>query len=329
MKILSSEIQLGSERTSKMTRHVEEKLNYWNNRQSQKPSSPSVGINQDRVLKTVNPSNSKDSDLLPPKLAIVKILLERIFGIDIELVNFDDNVSSESEDNNRQGWGLEYNYSEIKIAHETVKFRSNGTVTTENGSHIQFNLDLRMSKTLYEETHINLKAGDALLDPLVINYDGQGTRLTDSKTSFDIDMDGAAESISFVSEGSGFLALDKNGNGVIDNGSELFGPTENNGFSELEHYDEDGNRWIDENDRVFFQLSLWEKQTSGQSQLTSLKDRGIGAIFLNRVKTDFDLPEGRIRESGIYLNENGSAGIVQEVDLVVGEPSEQQDEDGR
>ena len=50
---------------------------------------------------------------------------------------------------------------------------------------------------------------------------------------FDLDTDGHKEKIEIPGTNSGLLALDKNGNNIIDNGSELFGPTTGNGFPEL------------------------------------------------------------------------------------------------
>lgn len=63
--------------------------------------------------------------------------------------------------------------------------------------------------------------------------------MTDQKFYFDLDADGTADRISMLKSGSGFLALDKNGNGKIDDGSELFGTQSGDGFADLEEYDID------------------------------------------------------------------------------------------
>ena len=76
---------------------------------------------------------------------------------------------------------------------------------------------------------------------------------------FDIDADGEEESISYLQGGSGYLALDKNGDGVINDGSELFGTKSGDGFADLAEYDADGNGWIDENDPIFDKLLIWAK----------------------------------------------------------------------
>ena len=53
-----------------------------------------------------------------------------------------------------------------------------------------------------------------------------------------------------LGKGSGFLALDKDGNGKIDDGNELFGTKSSDGFGDLREYDSDGSGWIDENDEI-------------------------------------------------------------------------------
>ncbi|MDH4320259.1 MAG: hypothetical protein OEV73_02045, partial [Desulfobulbaceae bacterium] len=123
--------------------------------------------------------------------------------------------------------------------------------------------------------------------------------------------------------GSGFLALDHNGDGIINDGSELFGPKTGDGFAELAQYDSDGNGWLDENDPVYNDLRLWILGDEGASYLETLASRGIGALLINSADTLFRLADsnnetlGQIRESSIFLRENGSVGTIQEVDVAV------------
>ena len=60
-----------------------------------------------------------------------------------------------------------------------------------------------------------------------------------------------------------FLALDLNGDGRINNGSELFGALSGNGFADLAQYDSDANGWIDENDEIFQRLKVWSGADDG------------------------------------------------------------------
>ncbi len=121
--------------------------------------------------------------------------------------------------------------------------------------------------------------------------------------------------------GSGYLALDHNGDGIINDGSELFGTSSGNGFADLAKYDEDGNGWIDENDAIWSKLKIWCRDENGKDVLYRLSDKGVGAICLQNVSTDFTVKgqegrtKGAVRNTGIFLYENGAAGTVQHVDL--------------
>ena len=141
---------------------------------------------------------------------------------------------------------------------------------------------------------------------------------------FDIDCDGTDDEISFAGEGSGFLALDRNGDGKVNDGNELFGTKSGDGFKDLSKYDKDKNGWIDENDDVFSRLKVWTKDDNGNDKLIDLKKAGIGALYLGSAGTEFSLnseagnkTNGIIRKTGIYLKESGEIGTIQHVDLAL------------
>jgi hypothetical protein len=223
------------------------------------------------------------------------------------------------------GFGGEYTRQESYTETEQTSFAASGVVRTEDGKEINFSLSLSMSRSYHEESTVSINFGAArqTKDPLVLNFNGSAAQLTGQRFKFDLNSDGKTEGINFVSGGSGFLALDKNGDGKINNGSELFGATSGNGFAELSALDSDHNGWIDENDAVYAQLRIWTKDASGNDQLASLKQVNVGALSLASVATPFDLKDshnalqGQIRSSGIFLQENGNAGIIQQVDLTV------------
>ena len=160
-----------------------------------------------------------------------------------------------------------------------------------------------------------------LCDPLVINLNDNVAGLSDQTFFFDIDADGVKDEISELSKGSGYLALDKNGDGIINDGSELFGTKSGNGFKELSAYDDDGDGWIDEDDEVWSKLKIWTKDEAGKDILLTLKEAGVGAINLQSAKTNFSLNDdknntrGVIRNTGIFLYENGNVGTVQHLDV--------------
>jgi hypothetical protein len=225
----------------------------------------------------------------------------------------------------RAGFGLEYDSRETYLEAESLSFSAKGVVRTADGKQIDFTLDLSLQRVFYSEQSTSLRLGDAVLqqDPLVINFNGSAAQLTSTKFSFDLDTDGSDEQISFVGPNSGFIALDKNGDGRVNNGSELFGTASGNGFNDLAAYDHDRNGWIDDNDPVFSQLKVWMKDAEGKDSLTGLKIMGVGALYLGDINTQFDFKTagneslGTLRASSVYLNENGSVGTLQDVDLTV------------
>ena len=222
----------------------------------------------------------------------------------------------------REGFGLIYDYHESHYEYESTEFKAGGTILTEDGKQIDFSVSLNMSREFYSEQNINIRAGDALKDPLVINFSGNATQLSQRDFYFDIDSDGTKDQISFVGPGSGFLALDKNGDGKINNGTELFGPQSGNGYAELSKYDSDGNNWIDENDAIYESLRIWSINSAGEEQLVALGKVGIGALYLGNVATPFSVKDsdnellGQVRASGIALMESGQVVTMQQVDLV-------------
>ncbi|MCM1162337.1 MAG: hypothetical protein NC412_14115 [Roseburia sp.] len=206
---------------------------------------------------------------------------------------------------------------------EATSFSTTGTVVTADGRQLQFQLDMTMSRSFeayYEENYTKeiLQA----VDPLVINLEGNIASVSDQKFEFDLDGDGILDTISRLEKGSGYLALDKNGDGRINDGSELFGTASGDGFEDLSRYDSDGNGWIDENDEIWGKLLIWTQDEKGKDQLYHLAEAGVGAICLKRVSTEFSLnslkdntTNGQIRKSGIFLYENGNVGTVQHLDL--------------
>ena len=221
------------------------------------------------------------------------------------------------------GAALVYHRQEHYREHERMQFKAEGMIRTADGREIAFSVDIAMSRKFAQESNITMPVENQKIDPLVINFDGKGASLSQHRFAFDLDADGTAEQIASLRPGSGYLALDRNGDGVINDGSELFGPGSGRGFEELAQYDEDGNFFIDEGDSVYHQLRIWMTNEDGTSQLAGLGDMNIGAIFLGHVSSPFQLKDaqnnslGEVANSGIYLTEEGKVGVIQEINLTV------------
>ncbi|MBQ8591284.1 MAG: hypothetical protein IJ485_00835 [Lachnospiraceae bacterium] len=206
---------------------------------------------------------------------------------------------------------------------EETSFSTEGTVVTADGREMTFHLGLDMSRSFsaYYSAHYE-KQSVALCDPLVINLDSNIASVSDQKFYFDLDADGEMESISQLADGSGYLAVDFNGDGVIQDGSELFGTKTCDGFADLANFDSDNNGWIDESDDIWNKLLVWTKDANGEEQLCHIAKKGVGAICLQNAETDFSLTSsednhvnGIIRKTGIFLYENGNVGTIQHLDL--------------
>jgi len=223
--------------------------------------------------------------------------------------------------------------SYIRVSRETfiensMSFSTVAQVKTSDGRLIDIDLQLNMSQSFYEKLDFEALFSNTtvteivLKDPLVINLDIPSAMLGNTKFEFDLDCDGETDQISRLANGSGFLAYDIHGDGVIRDGSQLFGALTGNGFAELAMHDKDGNGWIDENDCIFDKLRVWLVNDDGTHSLFALGELGIGAIFLGSVETDYVLgslndPDGYIRRTGFFLYEDGRAGTIQHVDLRV------------
>lgn len=207
---------------------------------------------------------------------------------------------------------------------ESTTFASTGIVKTADGRSIDFNVEVSMSRACMEKCDMLEVQEYIKTDPLMINLDTNIGSVSDQKFFFDLDSDGKEEEISFAGKDSGFLAWDKNGDGKINDGSELFGTKSGDGFKDLAEYDEDGNGWIDENDSIYSQLKVWTKDENGNDRLIDLKDADVGAIYLRNADTQFSLKDdenklnAEIKKTGIYLKEStGAVGTLNHVDLVV------------
>lgn len=351
MKIAAATLSMQSQHAAVQRQETRESLRMWVG--SERPDFEGrnrthghQGHDQVRLSDSARARHSSESRAIDdaieaadndPMLTIIRRMVELLTGKPVQVYRPDTTLAEATAatpegaptpeaatTNPRAGYGIEYDYHSIREEAETTSFSAQGVVRTADGKEIAFKLDLDMSRYYREEVDNSFRAGDAVRkDPLVINFNGNAAQLTDQRFLFDLNADGSKEELAMLGAGSGYLALDLNGNGTIDSGAELFGPATGSGFAELAAYDQDSNGWIDESDAAYSKLRVWTPAADNAGSLDSLHARNVGALFLGQVATPFELRGaqnsdlGAIAATGLYLTESGTAGTLQEIDLSV------------
>ena len=139
-----------------------------------------------------------------------------------------------------------------------------------------------------EQSELNLNLGSppapAKSDPLVLDLAGNGSSTSGLQHSqrFDLTDDGITDNISAPTGDDALLVLDRNSNGRIDSGRELFGDQNGaaNGFAELARYDDNRDGLINQQDAVYSALRLMTFDSQGRQQLQSLEQAGVASIQL-------------------------------------------------
>lgn len=248
---------------------------------------------------------------LSPKMRRAAQVLEALMGKKIHLNSMHENNRSQG---NHYGWGMEISNSYSLHEAQSLEINTAGRVTTEDGRQIDFSLNMQFYREFSMTSSTVIRAGDPLTDPLVISMDGNAP-IGEGRFAFDLNRGGEVEYIPNLSSNSGFLTLDKNNDGKINDGTELFGPQSGNGFDELAAYDEDNNGWIDENDSVYKSLKLWIKTAEDDKTIT-LQEAGIGALSLSAIEGSFDFKDSenntlaQIQNSSVALTESGEAKAI-------------------
>ena len=184
-------------------------------------------------------------------------------------------------------------------------------------------------KEIHGESDDYDKAGKAQppRDPLIIDLGETGIELRSLEhgVNFDLDNNGFAEKTAWIGTEDGFLALDRNGNGSIDNGGELFGhqvilkdgSKSESGFEALAELDDNGDGIIDNKDSAFANLRVWidanHNGKSDSNELKTLNETGIISISLEHSEVSIVDEEtgARIAESAsVTINKNGAVSTV-------------------
>lgn len=208
----------------------------------------------------------------------------------------------------------QFGISSVQIQ-QTTSLQFQGQFVVRNGEEVRV-IESRLAAT--EETQQVQSA-----EPLVFDLDGDGLELTTVQNGvrFDIKGDGQEVKTAFITGDDAFLALDRNGNGTIDSGKELFGDQHGaaNGIEELRKFDDNHDGYIDSNDAVYDQLRLFvDKNGDGVSQkdeLLTLEEEEISRISLYAKEENQRISGNYMAASTYYERNNGSRNRIGEMYL--------------
>jgi hypothetical protein len=141
--------------------------------------------------------------------------------------------------------------------------------------------------------------------PLVLDLNGDGvhtTALANSTGRFDLLNNGHTINSGWISAQDGFLAIDTNGNGKIDDRSELFGGEIGEGYAKLKTFDTNHDGVVDARDARFNDLKIWQDSNGNHqtdaAEMRSLSEAGISSLNVNHTI----VPE---QQNGNWLLERG------------------------
>ncbi|UII63512.1 calcium-binding protein [Xanthomonas translucens pv. translucens] len=170
-------------------------------------------------------------------------------------------------------------------------------------------------------------------DPLTLDLDGDGIETVSANNGvlFDHDGDGVKSGSGWVAADDGLLVMDRNGNGTIDCGGELFGADTiladgrkaGSGFEALRDLDENGDGIFSKTDAHFNDVRIWrdlnQDGISQAGELFRLSELGIASITLKPTTTaDLDLGNGNVVDNrGTYTRLDGTTGLAGDLQLAV------------
>jgi len=253
-------------------------------------------------VKAIEEENNTYDKPLPPKVALIRMILAGVFGKDFEddvgelafehansppqqsstiqtlqigvFQSADTEISAQNE-NSVDIDGLSFNAGDVlsvtqwQHQQQSLSYQVSGQFDLNGSSYdVNYALDLTSEFTFSQSFEITAAA---LKDPLIVQFGAQGIGSIQGTRSFDLVDEKPNEQLPIFSGDVAYLVYDQNKNGVADNGSELFGPQSGSGFAELAELDSNQNGFIEKEDVAYQSLYLW------QPALTKTEDEGKGA----------------------------------------------------
>ncbi|WKT60104.1 calcium-binding protein [Microbulbifer thermotolerans] len=212
----------------------------------------------------------------------------------------------------------------------------NGGLTIHNYNKDQSSLNIVLSdeednedkdKDKEEDETPEIGEAESRTSPIVIDLDGDGIEtLAVGASYFDLDSDGLSELSGWVGADDGLLVHDRDGDGRISNGAELFGnhsilsngETAEHGFLALAEYDSNGDGLVDAQDSAFSALQIWRdlngNGVSDAGELQSLADVGVVSISTDYSHSDqVDVHGHEHRQVATVMLSDGTASTAADV----------------
>jgi hypothetical protein len=205
----------------------------------------------------------------------------------------------------------------------------NGNITVKNFHNGDLGITLNERKKK-DDDFDNAQEIPTLYDPLTLDLNGNGIETVPTSTPplfFDLNADGIKTSTGWIAPSDGLLVMDRNGNGAIDNGAELFGdatpkydaagnPTTGrtaDGFAALAQEDTNHDGVVNNNDANWANLKIWQDLNqdgiSQSNELTTLDQQGITSFNTGRTLNKQLLANGnQMADLGTYTRVDGSTG---------------------
>ncbi len=266
------------------------------------------------------------SSALDPHLQTMIALLREMFGQEVNLLQPMQAVGGQhagSSQGSQASPGVRQRIETVAIRETTsLQFEASGQVQTADHQTIQFQFSFALQTETELVRTVRTRAEAGMRDPLVLNFSGNSVSLNGQKLNLDLFNDGQQKAIPMLNNGA-YLARRQHPADEISQGSQLFGPATGDGFAELSKLDADHNQWIDAADPAFAELGLLSSSPQGKPQFTSLREAGVGALYLGQVATEklLTTPDqklaGKLGASGLWLGEHGQVGSMQHIDLLV------------
>ena len=257
---------------------------------------------------------------------ILKAFIQRFLGIDFQAsiqLNPDDWQADPLQlDPALAGLEIEFERIEERFEAESLRLDMQASLQLADGRRLDASLSLAMDRQFYSRNAIHLQSGQRQ-DPLILDFTGQGVALSDRRVDFDLRADGSLLRMPVPEAGNALLVKDRNGNGVIDDGSEVPGALSGDVWADLRRLDADNNGFIDRADPAFQRLGLLMFDPNGGQRLYSLQQLGVKAIALDAIESPFSLTDannnrlGEIRSTGYFLTDSLAMRPAQQVDFFV------------